>query len=536
MSEDRQGKDLILAVNSGSSSLKISLYRIAPAFSPTPSSPSSSISSLAPGQEPVELLLVSTISNLSAPPASFSWKPSPTSSTINFGDKIKDSKIQKITSHTNAFTYFLEHLKNASGLEKGAIGKVCHRVVHGGDYVEPEIIDDQTYERIQRLSDLAPLHNGAALTLIKATLQHLPSATSIAYFDTIFHRTIPPHIYSYAIDPVVARERGLRKYGFHGLSYAYILRTLSTHFTVPVPTTRGLNLIIMHLGSGASMVCIKDGKSFDTTMGLTPVSGLPGATRCGNVDPSLVFHWYGSVQAAAEEKEKEAEAQKEEEKEKEKDGDRKETQGKEADGDPDGDTDDDGDGKDDMDGPHGVSRLSHRHTAGVDVRVTIAEEILNRRSGWKAMTGTTNFGEIVAKVKASSSSSTTSPDEQGEQVDADVYTLAFNLFLDRLLTYIGSYYLKLGGEIDALVFAGGIGEKSPELREAIGKRVQCLGFSIDLDRNANVGNAQAGEGEDQKVVDISENWEVFARSKVLAVNIELLAEVHRSDLTGYNGA
>ena len=174
-------------------------------------------------------------------------------------------------------------------------------------------------------------------------------------------------------------------------------------------------------------------------MGLTPVSGLPGATRSGDVDPSLVFHWYGSEQAAQEQEAKKTENEDEYD-------------------------------EDDKDGPQpgGVGRLSHQKTAGVDIRVTIAEEILNRRSGWKAMTGTTDFGVIVAKMK-----------EAKEDEMENPFKMAFDLFLDRLLTYIGSFYLKLGGEVDALVFAGGIGEKSVELREAIGKKVECLGFEIN---------------------------------------------------------
>lgn len=346
-------------------------------------------------------------------------------------------------------------------------------------------------------------HNGAALTLIRATLEHVPNATSIAYFDTAFHRTIPPHISNYAIDPAIAKKRGLKKYGFHGLSCkhhfpallspiltnnflldAYILRTLTTCLSPP-PSRRGLNLIVLHLGSGASAVCIKDGKSLDTTMGLTPVSGLPGATRSGDVDPSLVFHWYGSEQVAQAEEARKAE----------KDGD-----------------DYDEDDQDDI-GPGGVGRLSHQTTAGVDIHVTIAEEILNKRSGWKAITGTTDFGVIVAKMKEAKEDDVENP-----------FKMAFDLLLDRLSTYIGSFYLKLGGDVDALVFAGGIGEKSVELREAVGKKVECLGFSINpgllasyisigkarhshifmlVDRNSKVGNAEAGLGEDKKAVEIS---------------------------------
>ena len=154
MSTEAHRKDLILAVNSGSSSLKISLYRLVSSFNPSSSNPSS----FPLGKEPVELLLVCTISNLSAPPALLSWKPSPHSTpSIDFGEPLEDAKVDKVNSHTTAFTYFLEHLQNASGLDKDAIGKVCHRVVHGGDYIDPVVIDAKSYEHIEHLSDLAPL-------------------------------------------------------------------------------------------------------------------------------------------------------------------------------------------------------------------------------------------------------------------------------------------------------------------------------------------------------------------------------------------
>lgn len=134
----------------------------------------------------------------------------------------------------------------------------------------------------------------------------LPSAVSVAYFDTVFHRSLPPHISTYPINPTIAQERGLRKYGFHGISCAsrhqlfhrqvikllyvdaYILRQVSKYLHKP---SNELNLILLHLGSGASACAIRNGKSYDTSMGLTPVSGLPGATRSGAIDPSLIFHY-----------------------------------------------------------------------------------------------------------------------------------------------------------------------------------------------------------------------------------------------------
>jgi len=159
------------------------------------------------------------------------------------------------------------------------------------------------------------------------------------------------------------------------------------------------SLIVLHLGSGASACAIRNGKSWDTSMGLTPLAGLPGATRSGSVDPSLVFHYATNV-----------------------------------------------------------GKLSPSSTESL--HISRAEEILNKESGWKALTGTTNFGTIAS-----------SSDPKMK--------LAFDIFVDRICNYIGSYYVTLHGKVDALVFAGGIGEKSDLLRRRVTEEVACLGFNVD---------------------------------------------------------
>ncbi|OBZ72095.1 putative acetate kinase [Grifola frondosa] len=234
-------------------------------------------------------------------------------------------------------------------------------------------------------------------------MEALPNANSIAYFDTSFHRTIPPHISSYAIRQDIAKKRGLQKYGFHGLSYTYILHAVTVFLHQEPAAT---NLIVLHLGSGASMCAIRAGKSLDTTMGLTPLNGLPGATRSGAVDPSLIFHYTNRA-----------------------------------------------------------GRISHDRSLAVNVHVTQAEDILNKHAGWAALTGTTDFGEIVRQMRAVEERRAA-----GEAVGEEEgkWKLAFDLFVDRVIGYVGSYFAKLGGEVDALVFSGGIGERSVELREEVG--------------------------------------------------------------------
>ncbi|KAJ7116450.1 Acetokinase family-domain-containing protein [Mycena epipterygia] len=379
--------NLVLSVNAGSSSLKISLYRVVPGDN----------------SEPVQLMLTSSISNISAPPAKFSFKVQ--------GGATKNEEPSSIHDHASAFDHFLDCLGHEANI--GEISNVCHRVVHGGDYTDPVVINDEAYGHIERLSDLAPLHNGASLAVIKTCLSRLPNAKSIAFFDTAFHRSIPPHISSYPIDQKIAKERGLKKYGFHGLSYSFILRSVSHFLQKPAAS---LNLIVLHLGSGASACCIQHGQSLDTSMGLTPVNGLPGATRSGAIDPSLIFHYTNKA-----------------------------------------------------------GRMSHDEGSAVHLHVTQAEHILNTEAGWKALTGTTDFGAITER-----------------RAEDPAARLAFELFTDRVLNYVGSYHLKLGGVVDALLFSGGIGERSKELRALIGERIECLGYP-HVDEGRNVG-VDATEG------------------------------------------
>ncbi|KAF8630326.1 hypothetical protein AX15_002998 [Amanita polypyramis BW_CC] len=382
---------LILAVNAGSSSLKISLFnRQADA-------------------RIVEEVLNASISSIQSTPTTFKFSGRDFATINENADSISD--------HSSAFAYFLHAVTKNTGIDLTQTRYICHRVVHGGDYAAPVKIDRESFSHIEQLSNLAPLHNGAALSVIRACIEQMPDAVSIAYFDTTFHRTIPPHIYSYAINQDIATKRGLRKYGFHGLSYAYILREVS-RFLNKAPQT--LNLVIMHLGAGASVCAVRQGTSLDTSMGLTPLTGLPGATRSGEVDPSLIFHYTNNA-----------------------------------------------------------GMISHDPNLTVHVGVTQAEEILNRKAGWKSITNSANFKDIVQHADVNHPPTLSQNDNE--------YNLAFHLFVDRVLDFIGSYHLKLGGDVDAVVFAGGVGEHSQELREAIGKAIECFHYqAIDPESNLRV--------------------------------------------------
>lgn len=255
---------IILSVNAGSSSVKVSAYETSSSSSP-----------------PTQLAEAS-VSGLTAPPVTFTYTAGSTS--------IKNEEIPKVDSQESAFEHILDRLQSSESLpqisDKENITYVCHRVVHGGDYPGAHIIDDNTFQHLQDLTELAPLHNASALEIVKACMKLLPKAKNIAYFDSSFHASIPDAVRTYPIDPRVAKRNKLRKYGFHGISYSFITRSVADFLGKDIDVT---NIIALHLGSGASACAVKGGKSVDNSMGLTPLAGLPGATRSGDVDPRSVW-------------------------------------------------------------------------------------------------------------------------------------------------------------------------------------------------------------------------------------------------------
>ncbi|ETS87703.1 acetate kinase [Pestalotiopsis fici W106-1] len=378
---------IILSINAGSSSVKISAYTAEQR-----------------GKAPAQIA-EAQLSGLTSPPAKLKYSRG--SEVVLKDEKVADAETVK--TQDDAFRVLLRTLVEDPKL--GEIGKAedvaiaCHRVVHGGSYAAAQLITEDTYHRLEALTDLAPLHNAPALEIIKSCVKALPSAVNVACFDSQFHASLPEHVRTYPIDPEIARKNQLRKYGFHGISYQFITNSVAEFLGKP---TNELNIIALHLGSGASACAIRGGKSWDTSMGLTPLAGLPGATRSGSVDPSLVFHYASDV-----------------------------------------------------------GKLSPSSTK--ELHISRAEEILNKESGWRALTGTTDFGTIVAAAT-----------ERQEPRSR----LALDLFADRVCGYVGSYYVSLAGRVDALVFAGGIGEKSDVLRRRVVDQVACLGFALDEDRNA----------------------------------------------------
>ncbi len=173
-------------------------------------------------------------------------------------------------------------------LDPQAVDAVAHRVVHGGaQFKEPAVIDEAVREEIFALQSLAPLHNAPALSGIATAERALPDVTHIAVFDTAFHATIPAEAAIYAVPARWRDEWGIRRYGFHGLSVAWSAERAPQLLG---RTAAGLRLVVCHLGGGSSVTAVRDGSSVDTTMGFSPLEGVPMTTRSGSIDPGALLY------------------------------------------------------------------------------------------------------------------------------------------------------------------------------------------------------------------------------------------------------
>jgi acetate kinase len=180
---------------------------------------------------------------------------------------------------------FAEH---GPSLHASVLRAVGHRVVQGGDvFSGPALVDDDVETAIEALSDLAPLHNPANLAGIRAARHAFPDRPHVAVFDTSFHQTLPAAAYTYAIDREVATRYAIRRYGAHGTSHLFVSRATAEALGRPLEE---LNIIVLHLGNGASATAVRGGRSVETSMGLTPLEGLVMGTRSGDIDPAVVFH------------------------------------------------------------------------------------------------------------------------------------------------------------------------------------------------------------------------------------------------------
>ena len=208
--------------------------------------------------------------------------------------KIGEKKLmfeKPVSNHEKAIKFVLNRLLSkqygviSSPKEIDAIG---HRIVHGGEkFTKSVIITDEVLEGIKECIDLAPLHNPAAILGIKACMAVMPGKINVAVFDTSFHQTIPEESFIYPIPYEYYEKYKIRRYGFHGISHEYVSNRVAEIIGKPV---EDLKIINCHLGQGASICAIKNGKSIDTSMGFTPLGGIPMGTRSGDIDPSCVTY------------------------------------------------------------------------------------------------------------------------------------------------------------------------------------------------------------------------------------------------------
>ena len=204
-------------------------------------------------------------------------------SELGEGEKFENSRYLK--NHDEAVAVMMEELMKHDVIQ--SMDEICgvgHRVLHGGEfYSESVLIDDEVLSNIEALTPLGPLHHPGEIAGIRAMEAMLPGVLQVAVFDTAFHQSMPKENYMYPVPYDWYKKYGVRKYGFHGTSHNYITDQMKDYLGKD-----DVNLIICHIGSGASITAVKDGKCYDTTMGLTPLDGLMMGTRSGTIDPSVI--------------------------------------------------------------------------------------------------------------------------------------------------------------------------------------------------------------------------------------------------------
>tara|TARA_B100001094_G_C18192426_1_gene808211 strand:+ start:2394 stop:3587 length:1194 start_codon:yes stop_codon:yes gene_type:complete len=197
------------------------------------------------------------------------------------------------SAHDEAISFIVQKILTQHESIAKQIVAVGHRVVHGGEqFTQSVVIDDKVIQGIEDCATLAPLHNPAHLIGIRAAQKAYPKLPQVAVFDTAFHQSMPESSYLYALPYSLYKEHGVRRYGMHGTSHFFVSREVAKTLNKPI---EDLNIISCHLGNGASVAAIKGGQSVDTSMGMTPLEGLVMGTRCGDLDPSIIFHLVGKL-------------------------------------------------------------------------------------------------------------------------------------------------------------------------------------------------------------------------------------------------
>jgi len=324
----------------------------------------------------------------------------------------KVRRAESLRDHRAAIDCILRWIiSRDSGVDKvyslGDIHAVGHRVVHGGEHFRrPVRIDDEVMEKIEDCIELAPFHNPANLDGIRAAMELLGEGVpQVAVFNTGFHSTMPQASYLYAIPYQLYRRHKIRRYGFHGTAHRY----LAFRYRKMMGMKREhVNIITIYLGEGCSACGIKEGNSFVTSMGFTPLEGLVMGTRSGTIDPSLIEY---------------------------------------------------------------LTVKEGMTTSEIDT-------LLQKQSGLLGISGLTDdMRELL--------------EEEAEHQDRRA-TLAIDIFCAQAKRYIGAYLAEMGSA-DAVVFSGGIGENSPNIRERICRGLDCIGLELDTELNDAAHDGQAGQ-------------------------------------------
>lgn len=354
-------KRLLLTINGGSSSIKFSVYEIS---------------------ETLSFLCSGEIENIGTGDACFHVSETATSSKKNLSLAAVDQ--------TAAAQFLISWLEKQYGLD--AIAAIGHRVVHGMHHTKPEKVTPALIKDLREISSFDPEHLPGEIALIELFIKHFPRQLQVACFDTSFHTAMP------AVAKLLAIPRrfitaGLQRYGFHGLSYAWMMEELQRR--VGVEAVKG-KIVLAHLGNGASIAAVKEGKSVDTSMGFTPAAGLPMGTRTGDLDPGVA--WY-------------------------------------------------------MMKAENLSPAQFNH-------------LINHESGLLGISGTVADMRVLLKAAPT--------DGQA--------AAAVEFFCYQAKKWIGAYAAAMGG-IDILVFSGGIGQHSPEIRQRICTGLDFLRIAVDEDLN-----------------------------------------------------
>lgn len=345
---------------------------------------------------------------------------------IKLADGTKHVEKTEIPDQEAAVSLLLKFLKQFNVVEDlNEIVGVGHRVVNGGEFFKDStIITKENLHEIYELEDYAPLHNPAEGRGIEAFMNVLPNVPQVAVFDTTYHRALDPVHYLYSLPYEYYEKYGVRKYGAHGTSVRYVAPRAADMMGKDL---KDLKLIVCHLGSGASITAVKDAKSYDTSMGFSPLAGITMATRSGDIDPSLIQH------------------------------------------------------------------LMHVEHKSMDEMIYM----LNHKSGLLGLSGI-------------------SPDMRDvRESNSDRAKLARNIFINRIVRYVGSYIAEMGG-VDGIIFTAGIGEHDMGVREAVMDAFKYMGVDPDYEANNKISEGFITKPDSKvKVMVIPTNEELMIERDVV---------------------